>query len=520
MTLLKSYSEPVYRHGADAVSIGYTGYEPGIDEQGKYEPEKYEPGLAPPPFPFLNKGSSTPSRLGLTYWGQWVFAMCVALGVLALATKMKTDQIAIQYRVLAVMTVFCSLPIYAMLRVFDWRAGLKRVMVRITAAWLILFSLLALVAFVTKTGEMFSREVLIEWFFAGLCVQLLAFMPLHSYSRAYHKRQQGRKRSLILGAGELAQLVAEKVVKELREPLIGLVHHSDITPEDDKGGDSRQSFYPVIGNAAHLRALIRLHLIRKIYIALPASDMADIESIYFDLLDENVDVVWLPDVASMMLLNNSVTEVGGLPAINLNESPLTSNPSAAMVKAVMDRTLALLAIICLSPLLAATAIAVKLSSPGPIIFKQPRHGWDGKIFDVWKFRSMREHDDPVVIQATKDDPRVTSVGRFIRKTSIDELPQFFNVLLGDMSLVGPRPHAVAHNDYYANKIQAYMARHRVKPGITGLAQISGCRGETETVDKMEARVKYDLEYINQWSLWMDVKLLLKTPLSLLSKDAY
>src|SRR5690606_34288001 len=165
--------------------------------------------------------------------------------------------------------------------------------------------------------------------------------------------------------------------------------------------------------------------------------------------------------------------------------------------------LALLAIVVLSPLMLALAVAVKLSSPGPVLFAQPRHGWNGRVFQLLKFRSMRIHQDNGVTQATRHDNRITPVGRFIRRTSLDELPQFFNVLMGDMSLVGPRPHAVVHNDYYAQKIQAYMNRHRIKPGITGLAQINGARGETDTLDKMERRVQLDLDYINSWCLWLD-----------------
>ncbi|MCY1510119.1 UDP-glucose:undecaprenyl-phosphate glucose-1-phosphate transferase [compost metagenome] len=231
-------------------------------------------------------------------------------------------------------------------------------------------------------------------------------------------------------------------------------------------------------------------------------------------------MVWIPDLQSLKLLNHSVSDIDGLAAINLNESPLTSYPTAALTKAALDRSVALLAILLLSPLLLGTSLAVKLSSPGPVLFKQKRHGWNGKVIKVWKFRSMRVHADAHVKQATREDPRITRVGRFIRRTSIDELPQLFNVLQGRMSLVGPRPHAVAHNDYYTGKIDAYMARHRIKPGITGLAQISGSRGETETIDKMERRVELDLAYINNWSIWLDLKILIKTPFTLLSKDIY
>ena len=156
-----------------------------------------------------------------------------------------------------------------------------------------------------------------------------------------------------------------------------------------------------------------------------------------------------------------------------------------------------------------------------MFFKQDRHGWNGKVFKIWKFRSMYMHNEgDSVTQAKKGDARVTPIGRHIRRTSVDELPQLFNVLFGEMSLVGPRPHAVAHNNFYDDQIEAYLARHRIKPGITGLAQINGCRGETEEVSQMRARVEYDVEYINNWSLWLDIKILIKTPFTLFSKDIY
>jgi putative colanic acid biosynthesis UDP-glucose lipid carrier transferase len=165
-------------------------------------------------------------------------------------------------------------------------------------------------------------------------------------------------------------------------------------------------------------------------------------------------------------------------------------------------------------------IAIRLGSKGPAFFKQRRHGWDGRVFEIWKFRTMYLHDGEQVKQATRDDDRITPIGRFLRRTSIDELPQLLNVLSGEMSLVGPRPHAVAHNDYYDDHIEDYLLRHRIKPGITGLAQINGCRGETEVMDKMRERVKFDVEYINNWSLWLDVKILAKTPFSLSSNNIY
>jgi putative colanic acid biosynthesis UDP-glucose lipid carrier transferase len=169
-----------------------------------------------------------------------------------------------------------------------------------------------------------------------------------------------------------------------------------------------------------------------------------------------------------------------------------------------------------------TAILIKLESPGSVFFRQERTGWDGKNFKIWKFRSMKMNHElnGVIKQATRDDPRMTRIGRFIRRTSIDELPQLFNVLAGQMSLVGPRPHALQHNQEYSNQIVAYLARHRIKPGITGLAQIRGYRGETKELEQMQNRVKYDLEYINNWSLWLDLTILVRTLFALKSENAY
>jgi putative colanic acid biosynthesis UDP-glucose lipid carrier transferase len=399
------------------------------------------------------------------------------------------------------------------MRVYHKQHGYLVGLGRLLAAWLILLSGLLVAAFVTKTSELFSREVILTWGLLGFVLQVALYVPLHHLARRYQRQRLSERTSLIIGTGELAMDLADKLVRQQREPMLGLVAADD-QPQPDDG------LYPVIGNLAHLRDLIATHRIRRLYIALPLTAAEQIEGLYIDLLDASVDVVWIPDLRSMMLLNHSVSEIQGLPAIHLNESPLTSYPTGALTKALMDRGVALLAIVLLSPVLLASAIAVKYSSPGPVLFKQKRHGWNGTIIKVWKFRSMRLHDDTQVKQASRQDPRITRVGAFIRRTSIDELPQLFNVLQGQMSLVGPRPHAVTHNDYYTGKIDAYMARHRIKPGITGLAQVSGCRGETETIDKMEQRVELDLAYINNWSLWLDIKILIKTPFTLLSKDIY
>ncbi|WP_229680831.1 undecaprenyl-phosphate glucose phosphotransferase [Marinobacterium zhoushanense] len=432
--------------------------------------------------------------------------------LLILLTILKTGDVAPHYRTLAALTLLGSVPVYNLTQVYDKRLGYLAGLRHLLIGWLLLLGLLAVLAFVTKTSELYSREVLLQWLTLGFIVQAAAFLPLHRASRQYHSKLRARRRAAILGTGDLALQLAETLNIKRGEPLIGLIEADDQPVADD-------NLYPVIGQSAHLRQLIEEHDLRRLYIALPAALMEQIEGLYIDLLDTNVDVVWIPDLASMVMLNHSVSDLDGIPAIHLNESPLTAYPTGAFLKGVMDRGLALVGIILISPLLVMTALAVKLSSPGPVLFRQPRHGY-GKVFHVLKFRSMRLHDDQQVKQATRQDPRITAVGRFIRRTSIDELPQLFNVLMGEMSLVGPRPHAVAHNDYYSDKINAYMARHRIKPGITGLAQVSGCRGETETLDKMQRRVELDLQYINTWSLWLDIKILLKTPFTLISRDIY
>jgi len=201
--------------------------------------------------------------------------------------------------------------------------------------------------------------------------------------------------------------------------------------------------------------------------------------------------------------------MNGVPVVGICETPFTG--TNALVKRVSDIVLASAILVLISPILLAIAIGVRMSSPGPIVFKQRRNGLAGEEIIVYKFRSMRAQDNgPVVRQATKDDPRITPFGAFIRRTSLDELPQFVNVLQGRMSIVGPRPHAVAHNEEYRRLIKAYMVRHKVKPGITGWAQVNGHRGETDTIEKMQARVEYDLEYLRNWSLGLDLQIIVRT----------
>jgi putative colanic acid biosynthesis UDP-glucose lipid carrier transferase len=224
------------------------------------------------------------------------------------------------------------------------------------------------------------------------------------------------------------------------------------------------------------------------------------------LRDTTASVYFVPDVFTFSLLTAGFTDLRGIPLVSLWETPFFG--LNGWVKRLEDLVLASLILLLISPLMLFIALRVKLSSPGPVIFKQRRYGLDGHEIIVYKFRTMKVCEDgPAIPQATKDDQRVTRLGRFLRSTSLDELPQFFNVLMGTMSIVGPRPHAVAHNEYYRRLIPGYMLRHKVRPGLTGWAQINGWRGETETLDKMEKRVEFDLDYLRHWSLGFDLKII-------------
>jgi putative colanic acid biosynthesis UDP-glucose lipid carrier transferase len=239
-----------------------------------------------------------------------------------------------------------------------------------------------------------------------------------------------------------------------------------------------------------------------------------------DLRDTTASIYYVPDVFVFDLIQSRTGEILGMPVVAMCETPFFGY--RGVIKRLTDVTFSLAGLLLLSPLLLAVAIAVKLSSPGPVIFKQRRYGLDGREIRVFKFRTMSVVEDGDSIrQATRDDSRITPIGRVLRRYSIDELPQLLNVVIGNMSLVGPRPHAVAHNEEYRKLIKGYMMRHKVLPGITGLAQINGCRGETAKLEEMKARIEFDLDYLRRWSPALDLKILVKTVLMLLGdRKAY
>ncbi|HBZ9114581.1 TPA: undecaprenyl-phosphate glucose phosphotransferase [Klebsiella pneumoniae] len=275
-----------------------------------------------------------------------------------------------------------------------------------------------------------------------------------------------------------------------------------------------------VGDFEQLIADAKNGKLDRIYIAMNMSDEKKIKLLVRQLTNTTCSVMLIPDIFTFNILQSRTEEVNGVPVVPLFDTPL--NGINMVFKRLEDIILSILILTLISPVLIIISFAVKLTSSGPVIFRQTRYGMDGKPIKVWKFRSMKVMEDGgVVTQAKQNDIRVTRVGRFLRRTSLDELPQFFNVLSGEMSIVGPRPHAVAHNEQYRDLIEGYMLRHKVKPGITGWAQINGWRGETDTLEKMQKRVEYDLDYIREWSIWFDLYIIILTVFKgFVSKTAY
>lgn len=426
------------------------------------------------------------------------------------------------YLILCIVLLVLMGIVYDRLAVYRYNVGLFQKSMLLLKAWGITFAILLTIAFVSKTSTLYSRQFLIILFFAGYIGQLLLHIT-GRYIIIWKKSTQHETNALLIGTGELADFLFNKINQNpwIPEKIIGTVvaQHNSSKPDVNTVNDGNLK-PPILGNLDDVIQLVDKNNIKIVYIAVPLDTSPLIEEIYFELLDKNIDVHWAPNILALNLVNHSVKELAGIPIITLSETPLRG--ISLILKMFEDRIFSIIILILILPILVLAAMAIKLDSAGPVFFRQERTGWDGKVFKIWKFRTMKVHKekDSVIKQATRDDPRVTRVGKFLRRTSIDELPQIFNVLQGSMSLVGPRPHAISHNIEYSKQIAAYLTRHRIKPGITGLAQIRGYRGETTDLDLMIKRVKSDIEYINNWSISLDFIILLRTFLILFKNNAY
>jgi Undecaprenyl-phosphate glucose phosphotransferase len=325
--------------------------------------------------------------------------------------------------------------------------------------------------------------------------------------------REGRlaERAVIVGAGEHGQRLAEHLngrgEAHVHTRVIGFIDDRQTRVPPHSHG------YKVLGDVEHLIGLIRQGQVDQVYIALPWSATERLRSLVRRLAVTPVQIRLAPDLAGFEFVGRAFRRVAGLPMLEAFDRPLSGWSQVA--KAIEDRVLAVLAVILTAPLMGLIAALIKLDSPGPVFFKQKRYGFNNNLIEVWKFRTMYAHltDRDCAVQTSKDDPRVTRLGRFLRRSSLDELPQLFNVLKGDMSFVGPRPHAIstkAEGRRFEDVVETYAARHKVKPGITGWAQVNGWRGETDTIEKIQKRVEYDLYYIDHWSVWFDLAILGKT----------
>ncbi|HBT3399078.1 TPA: undecaprenyl-phosphate glucose phosphotransferase, partial [Klebsiella pneumoniae] len=362
-----------------------------------------------------------------------------------------------------------------------------------------------------------GNDLEIEFFFCWYIIVSLFLIVSRFSIRALMNviRKLGYNTRIVALAGNIP--VGINLMKSFaEEPWLGLKVkgiYCDCPPTNSIG-------LPYSGKYEDLICEARKGEIDRIYIAMDMQDDKKLKKLVKGLADTTCSVLLIPDIFTFNILQSRTEEVNGVPVVPLFDTPL--NGINSVLKRLEDIVLSLIILILISPVLIVIACIVKYSSKGPILFRQTRYGMDGKSIQVWKFRTMVvQENGNVVTQAVRGDVRVTNVGRFLRRTSLDELPQFFNVLFGSMSIVGPRPHAVAHNEQYRTLIEGYMLRHKVKPGITGLAQIKGWRGETDTLEKMQKRVEYDLEYIREWSLWLDLKIIFLTVFKgFVNKSAY
>jgi putative colanic acid biosysnthesis UDP-glucose lipid carrier transferase len=377
--------------------------------------------------------------------------------------------------------------------------------VDIASSWLSLCAILVLCGYATRSLNLFDWNVLLWWGLLTPPLQWIAVFAGRDYLYRHATLPRNRRTAVVVGAGPLGVKVARAFMLRGDRGLTMAGYFDDRADERVDPAARGQR----LGSLSQLADYVREHGVHEVYITLPMGSQPRIAKLLEEVQATTASIFFVPDVFGISIIQGRLQDMNGVPVVGLCETPFTG--TNRLVKRVSDLVLGSLILVLIAPLLLAIAVGVKLSSPGPVIFRQRRNGLDGEEIVVYKFRSMRTMDDgPVVRQATQGDPRITKFGAFIRRTSLDELPQFVNVLQGRMSIVGPRPHAVAHNEQYRQLIKAYMVRHKVKPGITGWAQVNGHRGETDTLEKMQARVEYDLEYLRNWSLGLDLQIIART----------
>jgi putative colanic acid biosysnthesis UDP-glucose lipid carrier transferase len=385
------------------------------------------------------------------------------------------------------------------------RASPARLVWRVTSGWLIMAGLLGLFGYAAHLLKHFDLYVLANWLWLGPVAQMLARFALRGMAPTLITFSGGVRRAVIVGVNDQGLSLAARVTDNSYAGIKVVGYF------DDRKAERLPEYspLPLLGNLIDLPGFVQRNGIQVIYLSLPMTTQSRIINLLDELRDTTASIYFVPDFFVTDLIQGRMDTVEDIPVVAVCESPF--NGVSGLVKRASDLVLATLILFLLAPVLLAVAIGVKFGSPGPVIFRQRRYGLDGKEITVYKFRSMKVCEDSGEIrQAQKGDSRLTPFGAFLRKSSLDELPQLVNVLQGRMSIVGPRPHAVAHNEMYRKLIKGYMVRHKVRPGLTGWAQVNGLRGETETLDKMQARIEHDLEYLRNWSPRLDLYIIFKT----------
>jgi putative colanic acid biosynthesis UDP-glucose lipid carrier transferase len=380
--------------------------------------------------------------------------------------------------------------------------------------WFLILGLLLGAAYVTKAPlQAYPRRVFLTWAGATPAVLIVATLAMQEFMRRFLMKAFEARSAIIAGYNASSLELAQRLKKNpgMRLEVAGFF--------DDRSTDrlGMVADAALIGPLSDLGAYVKEHRTDVIFIALPIRHVKRVMNLLDDLRDTTASIYYVPDIFVFDLIQARSGEIQGIPVVAMCETPFYGYRGVA--KRLTDVVLSVVILLLLLPLLALVAALVKFSSPGPVIFKQRRYGLDGREIAVYKFRTMKVVEDGAQIrQASKTDDRITPIGALLRRSSLDELPQLINVLQGRMSLVGPRPHAVAHNEEYRKLIKGYMVRHKVLPGITGLAQVNGCRGETAQLEEMEARVNYDLDYLRHWSPMLDIKIILLTIVKIFRDD--
>lgn len=456
----------------------------------------------------------TVTDLPLISFFQRVLDPLIIMGMLYLSCVVCGEPFNGYMLVLMVLAFFISAAVFQNIDPYKaWRSGRMLAFTRdLIVGWALTLLLLFMLGRISGLANLYDGRVVLLWFGATPVVILVSHFLARNFGGVPTRAGEARS-VVIIGANKVSVKFARAIS---HHPNLFMTVHGFF---DDRAAERwpKDLEHPILGDMGDIASYVRQHQIKMIVISQPISAQPRIRKLLDELQDTTASVYFLPDIYIFHLMQARFDNIAGLPVIAICETPFTGINS--MIKRISDIVLGLVIQLLLLPIMLAIALAVKLSSPGPVIFRQRRYGLYGEEIVVYKFRSMTVAEDgDRVVQATKQDARVTRVGAFLRRSSLDELPQFFNVLQGRMSIVGPRPHAVAHNEQYRKLIKGYMLRHKAKPGITGWAQVNGLRGETETLDKMEARIRYDLDYLRNWSLWLDLWIIVKTVKVVLKRE--